>query len=355
MYISNLTLKNFRNHTYASFEFEKGLNILQGDNGVGKTNIIEAMYYLSVARSFRGVENKLLIQEGKDKSRIEASINEGRIVRDIQIDLINDIRQILVNKKPIKKLSELSKCVNVILFEPEDVFIFKGPPKDRRNFLDISLSKKSGVYLDYISRYEKVLKQRNSVLKEDNPDMTLLNTCTEMLIKLSQPIIRYRELYVEEINKVLSKIVNSLNGKEEQIELVYTPFIKNDDKFIETAKKVFEKGLENDLKKKATSIGIHREDFMCRFKGNDIALSGSQGENRIVSIGLKLAPYFLIEDEDKKPIVALDDVMSELDATHRANLIKLLENFEQVFISATSLNIKGAKIYTLKKKNITEK
>ncbi len=350
MYISNLTLKNFRNHTYASFEFQKGLNILQGDNGVGKTNIIEAMYYLSVARSFRGVENKLLIQEDKDKSRIEASINEGRIVRDIQIDLIDDARQILVNKKPIKKLSELSKCVNVILFEPEDVFIFKGPPKDRRNFLDISLSKKSGVYLDYISRYEKVLKQRNSVLKEDNPDMTLLNTCTEMLIKLSQPIIRYRELYIEEINKVLSKIVNSLNGKEEQIELVYAPFIKNDDKFIETAKKVFEKGLENDLKKKATSIGIHREDFMCKFKGNDIALSGSQGENRIVSIGLKLAPYFLIEDEDKKPIVALDDVMSELDATHRANLIKLLENFEQVFISATSLNIKGAKIYTLKKK-----
>lgn len=350
MYISSLVLKNFRNHSCASFDFSHRINVLEGDNGVGKTNIAEAIYYLSIARSFRGADNTDLIFEGKERGEIQACVHEGKIVRQINITIVKEGRLIMVGGKPIRKLSELSKCVNVVLFEPEDVFIFRGSPKARRNYLDISLSKKSIVYLDYISRYEKVLKQRNNILKSSNIDRVLLDATTEMLIKLSAPIIKFRQMYVKDINQTLSKIMHSLTGENKTIELVYEPFAPCDDKFIDTAKKAFEKGLDADLKKKSTSIGIHREDFYALYDGANIASHGSQGENRMAAIALKLAPYFLIEDKDKRPIVVLDDVMSELDSNHKTKLVEFLNKMDQVFITATNLKIDGAAIYKLKKK-----
>jgi DNA replication and repair protein RecF len=246
---------------------------------------------------------------------------------------------VMINGKSISKLSELSKCVNVILFQPKDVQLFSGPPRDRRNFLDISISKKSSIYLDYISRYEKVLKERNDLLKSDNIDHTLLDVTTELLIKLSGSIISYRQMYVKDINDILNKITRALTGEKGKFELKYYPFVAYDADFIENAKKAFKRAEESDLKHKQTSIGIHREDISISLNGRDIASFGSQGENRIAALALKLSPYFLIEDKDKKPIVVLDDVMSELDQKHQERLIKFLRKFNQVFITATKLDI----------------
>ena len=350
MFVKTLTIKNFRNHDYLTFEFTKGLNLLTGPNAAGKTNVAEAIYYLSLARSFRGVEDEGLISKGKDKSEIFAVVSEGNLNRKIQIILTNEGRQVLINSKPISKLSELSKCVNVVLFEPKDVMLFRGSPKERRNFLDINLSKKSLPYLDYISRYEKVLKERNELLKSEKIDPVLLETTTEMLIKLSGPIVSYRQMYIKDITDILNKITRALTGEQAKVEIIYKPFVEYDADFQTKAKEAFKRAEESDLHRKATSIGIHREDFSISLNGRDIALFGSQGENRMIALALKLSPYFLIEDKDKRPVVVLDDVMSELDQTHRQRLIMFLKKLDQVFITATRLEVDGASHYQIKKK-----
>ena len=351
MVVNSLSIKNFRNHNYLSFDFAKGLNIITGSNAIGKTNIVEAIYYLSLARSFRGVDDIDLIEKGRDVSEIEAVVSEGVLTRKIKITINQDGRKVNINGKPISKLSELAKVTNVVLFEPKDVLLFRGSPKERRNFLDINLSKKSAPYLDYISRYEKVLKERNELLKTDKIDKVLLDTTTEMLVKLSGPIVNYRTMYLKDITDILNKITRALTGEENQVEIIYKPFVEYGPDFQSKAKEAFKRAEEGDLHRKATSIGVHREDFSISLNGRDIAMFGSQGENRIVALALKISPYFLIEDKDKRPIVVLDDVMSELDQTHRQRLIAFLKKLDQVFITATKLEVEGASHYRIKGKS----
>ena len=350
MIVKTITLKGFRNHDYLSYDFNPGINVLTGPNGAGKTNVIESLYYLSLARSFRLNDSEGLIKKDKDKAEIYAEVLEGKLPRKIRIIISPTGHQIFINGKPASKVSDLAKVVNVVLFEPKDVLLFRGSPRARRNFLDISLSKKSPSYLDYISRYEKVLKERNELLKGEKVDKTLLDTTTEMLVKLSGPIVGYRQMYVKDINDILNKITRALTGEENTIEVIYKPFVENSVNFEKEALDAFKKAEEGDLKKKVTSIGVHREDFSVNLNGRDVGEFGSQGENRLAALALKLSPYFLIEDKDKRPIIALDDVMSELDQNHRLRLIAFLKKFEQVFITATRLEISGASHYQIKKK-----
>ena len=339
MLIKRIGLKNFRNHQSLSFEFTDRLNVLTGLNAVGKTNIVEAIYYLSLGRSFRTGEDVDLIKKNHERAEIDATILEGELTRKIKIIITKTGRVVMINGKSISKLSELSKCVNVILFQPKDVMLFSGPPRDRRNFLDIAISKKSSIYLDYISRYDKVLKERNDLLKMDKVDQTLLDVTTELMVKLSGSIISYRQMYVKDINDILNKITRALTGEKGRFELKYYPFVPYDADYQENAKKAFKRAEESDFKHKQTSIGIHREDISINLNGRDIATFGSQGENRIAALALKLSPYFLIEDKDKKPIIVLDDVMSELDHNNQERLIKFLRKFNQVFITGTKLDI----------------
>ena len=350
MVIKSLTLKNFRNHPYSTFEFSEGLNLITGPNAAGKTNIAEAIYYLSLARSFRGVDDIDLIQKGKERSEILAVVSEGELDRKIHVVFDKQGRRVLINGKPIQKIAELAKCMNVVIFEPKDVMLFKGSPKEGRNFLDINLAKKCTPYFDLKSRYDKVLKERNEVLKSNKIDPVLLEATTEMLVKLSDPIVNYRQIYVKDITDILNKITRALTGEDANVEVHYKPFVEPGADFQTRAKDAFKRAEESDFKQKATTIGIHREDFSISLNGRDIALFGSQGENRMVALALKISPYFLIEDRDKRPIVVLDDVMSELDKTHRQKLIKFLKKMKQVFITATSLEVEGASQYPIEKR-----
>lgn len=349
MIITNLKIKNFRNQSYRNFDFNKGINVISGPNGVGKTSIVEAIYYLSLARSFRYGEDKDLIQKEHDFALIEANINEGEINRKIKINLTADKKEIFINNKKIRKLSELSAVSNVISFIPDDVMLFKSPPGKRRTYLDINLSKKNPLYFDYISRYEKALKERNDILKMEKLDPTLLDASTEVLAKLSGPILNYRQDYVKDINNILKYITHALTGaREDNFEVIYKPFIEYNSDYQNEALNAFNRSLERDIRTKQTNIGVHREDFSMTLNGRDIALYGSQGENRIAALAIMLAPYFLIEDEAKRPIVVLDDVMSELDNKHRELLIKFLDKLDQVFITGTKLNVKNGNTIELK-------
>ena len=156
-------------------------------------------------------------------------------------------------------------------------------------------------------------------------------------------------MYVKDINDILNKITRALTGDNQKFEVKYYPFVSYDADYSENAKKAFKRAEESDFKHKQTSIGVHREDISISLNGRDIATFGSQGENRIAALALKLSPYFLIEDKDKKPIIVLDDVMSELDQKHQERLIKFLRKFNQVFITGTKLDIPDCNHLLIKK------
>lgn len=355
MIVSKLVLKNFRNYDSLNLKFERGINFIVGDNAEGKTNIVEAIHFLSLARSFRTSECVELIKERRQFATIEARVEEDTNRKDIVALLTSSSKKIMCNGKPVRKMSDLSSLVNVIVFEPKDSLMFNDSPLVRRNFLDINLSKKSRIYLDNLMTFEKLLKERNTILKNENIDRLQLNVVTEQLIAVQEAISKYRQAYVGEINAVLSKIITAIKGENEVAKLEYSPFTKLDDKFLERARALYERNLESDIKHHITQIGVHREDMKMMLNGKDISVYGSQGENRISVIALKLAPYFLIEEESKRPVVVLDDVMSELDKEHSDRLVKFLERFEQVFITSTDTKYKNASVYEVKKHIVTRR
>ena len=199
----------------------------------------------------------VIIQKDKESAIISATILEGSLIRKIRVLINKEGKQVFINGKPISRLSELAKCMNVILFEPKDVMLFRGSPKARRNFLDISLSKKSQPYMDYISRYDKILKERNELLKQNVIDPYLLDATTEMLVKLSGPIVSYRQMYFKDINNILNKITHALTGENGKLEVIYKPFIPYDEHFQDNALNAFKKEEEKDLKKKVLIAAIN--------------------------------------------------------------------------------------------------
>lgn len=340
MIVTHLELRNFRNYPSIDLDFDEKANIVTGKNGSGKTNIVEAVYFLSLCKSWRTNETRALIRQGSNFALIRADVREGELHRRIEIQITSQGKKISLNGKPIRRLSELSKIVNVALFSPEDVNIFKDSPSSRRNFLDISLSKQSPDYFSLIGKYNKLLQERNAAMKNVNPDRTYLEVLTDQMIDVSEPIAHYRSVYLEGLNKILSKLASALYGQSRTVLLVYKPFIRSAE-FKPAAKKAYERSLESDLFHKTTSVGVHREDFSLMLDGKDISLYGSQGENRLAAIALKLTPFFLIEDGGRKPITVLDDVYSELDAIHAERLTNLIKSLGQVFVTSAEVSIEG--------------
>ncbi len=345
MIVTKLELKSFRNYPSLVVDFDKKLNVITGPNGAGKTNIVEAIHYLSLARSFRAENDFELMRRGDTTAFIDATITEGDLTRKVRVTFTPEGKLISCNGKKIARLSELSHLVNVIIFEPSDVNLFRDVPKARRKFLDVSLSKQSSTYLGLISRYEKALKERNAILKSERPDLLHLDATTELMVELSEPIIQYREEYVAHINEILGRIVQALGGVDVQAQVVYQPFMKAISDFPSEARLMFAQSLETDLRRKSSSVGIQREDFSVLLNGSDIGRYGSQGENRLIALALKLSPYFLIKNKEKRPIIVLDDALSELDENHQERLIQFLGRFEQVFITTTHYEKKDASVY----------
>jgi DNA replication and repair protein RecF len=343
MKLSHLALRNFRSYPSVELDFPLGMNLILGSNGSGKSNLVEAIYYLSLAKSWRSNEDRALIAYGEANAVIRANIVEANLSHEIEIQLSPAGRKILVSGKPIHRLSELSRLVNVVLFAPEDVALFKGSPSDRRSFLDVNLAKQSLDYFSLIGKHNRLLEERNAALKSDKVDRTYLEVVTERLIEVGAPIEGYRRVYIEALNKVLSETASALYGHKRTAILAFHPFVKGSD-YASEARKAFQRSETYDLLHRQTSVGLQREDFSLDLDGKDIALYGSQGENRLAAIALKLSPYFLQEDEEKKPIAVLDDVYSELDEEHAAALTALLKSLKQSFVTAANLSVDGASV-----------
>ena len=351
MYISHIHLKNFRGYHSLSLDFTRGINVFTGVNASGKTNLLEAIHYLSFAKSFRGVDDQQLIKNSETQAVINAVVVTNTNQTKINILIDQNGKKIQVNEKGISKLSELNKITNVIIFEPKDVNIFKDSPKNRRNYLDINISKLNPIYGEVISRVDHLIKERNELLKSETIDQTQLSILTDQLINEEKQVITMRQEFVTKLNSVISKVAQAITGDESKVNIVYLPFVKLDD-YENNAKKLYQDNLENDIKRKATNVGVHREDFNLMMNEQNIALNGSQGENRLMAIVLKLSPYFLVSDKANHPIVALDDVMSELDNNHQKKLIDFLRKLDQVFITATNLYISQSAICEINKHQI---
>ena len=335
MIVKELELHNLRNYEYLKVNFNKGINYIYGENASGKTNILEAIYFLSLTRSFRTNEIEELIKKDASFARILAKIDTQNVSKTLEIIFNKSGKKILVNGKKVLKISELNSLINVISFIPKNTNLLKDAPKERRKFLNIYLSKFSNNYLKTLSVYEKILKERNDAFKAYKINPTLIDILTNQLISLNKEIYLYRKKFVNEINKYLADVFKEVSLTNEKLKMEYESFLNNQNENIENfLKNEFENIKEEEFKRKQTLIGIHKDDFKIYIDEKDVSLYGSQGENRISIISLILSLYFLNKEE--KPIIVLDDVISELDEKHEENLLKYLENFNQVFITNTA-------------------
>ena len=335
MIVKELELHNLRNYEYLKVNFNKGINYIYGENASGKTNILEAIYFLSLTRSFRTSEIEELVKKDASFARILAKIDTQNVSKTLEISFNKSGKKILVNGKKVLKISELNSLINVISFIPKNTNLLKDAPKERRKFLNIYLSKFSNNYLKTLSVYEKILKERNDAFKAYKINPTLIDILTNQLISLNKEIYLYRKKFVNEINKYLADVFKEVSLTNEKLKMEYESFLNNQNENIENfLKNEFENIKEEEFKRKQTLIGIHKDDFKIYIDEKDVSLYGSQGENRISIISLILSLYFLNKEE--KSIIVLDDVISELDEKHEENLLKYLENFNQVFITNTA-------------------
>lgn len=337
MIIQSIELKNFRNYEDLKIAFDRGTNILYGDNAQGKTNILEAAYLSGTTKSHKGSKDKEMVRFGETEAHIRTTILKKE--REYQIDIHlkqNRAKGIAINKVPIKKASELFGILNMVFFSPEDLNIIKNGPAERRRFLDAELCQLDKIYLSDLTKYNKVLNQRNKLLKDMvyRPDLKDTLPIWDMqLIESGRKIIARRKKFVEELNEIVHDIHYSISGEKEELLLQYEPNI--DDIFFEDE---LNRAKERDLKYCQTSVGPHRDDLRFCIQGVDIRKFGSQGQQRTSALSLKLSEIELVKRSiHDTPVLLLDDVLSELDSNRQNYLLNHIHD-TQTIITCTGLD-----------------
>ena len=319
--------------------FDEKINIIYGDNAQGKTNILESMYVCATSKSHRGSKDREIIRFDNDESHIKVNVKKNDMNYRIDMHLKkNKPKGIAVNGIPIKRAVELFGILNIVFFYPEDVNIIKNGPSERRRFIDMELSQLDKIYLDCLINYNKVVNQRNSLLKEyafsgREDIISSLDIWDMQLVKYGNDVIKSREKFVKEINDLVKSIHTKLSGDREQLEIIYEPCVKEQD---------FESELvrvrDRDLKFKCTNIGPHKDDMCFLINGMDVRKYGSQGQQRTAALSLKLAEIELVKQIiHDTPVLFLDDVLSELDSRRQNFLLDSIGNI-QTMITCTGLD-----------------
>lgn len=320
MKIESLKLKNFRNYELLNLKFDDAANIFYGDNAQGKTNILEAVYLSGTTKSHRGSKDRDMIRFGEEESHIEVMVKKNEMTYQIDLHLKkNSPKGIAINKMPIRKASELFGIVNIVFFSPEDLNIIKNGPSERRRFIDLELSQLDKIYLKNLSNYNRIINQRNHLLKEIQYQKDLIQTLEiwdMQLVTYGTAIIERRKIFIDEINKIVSSIHKKLTGERENIQLIYEPSIGS-----MSLEQALMKNREKDMKIKSTSVGPHRDDICFKNGSLDLRRFGSQGQQRTAALSLKLSEIELVKKAiNDTPVLLLDDVLSELDK-HRQNYL----------------------------------
>ena len=360
MIIKSIELSNFRNYESLDLDFDYGTNILYGNNAQGKTNILEAVSVSGTTRSHKGSKDKEMIRFGEEEAHIKTVVNKKDM--DYQIDVHmkkNKTKGIAVNKVPLKKASELFGILNIVFFSPEDLNIIKNGPSERRRFLDSELCQLDKIYLSDLAKYNKILNQRNKLLKDMvfRPDLKeTLPIWDAQLIDYGKRIIKRRKSFVDELNEIVFNIHKQISGEKEELVLKYEPNI--DDAFFHDE---LNRAKERDMRFCQTSVGPHRDDMQFSVFDVDIRKYGSQGQQRTSALSLKLAEIELVKRNiNETPILLLDDVLSELDSSIQNYLLNSIHDI-QTIITCTGLDefiknrFKIDKIFNVVEGVVTEK
>lgn len=337
MIIESIRLEKFRNYESLDLKIDPGTNIFYGDNAQGKTNILESVYLCGTTKSHKGSKDREMIFFGAEESHIRMKLLKGDISVKIDMHLRrNKTKGIAVNGVPIRKASELLGIANFVFFSPEDLNIIKNGPAERRRFIDMELCQLSKVYLHNLSNYNKIINQRNKLLKEVGfrPDYAdMLDIWDMQMVEYGKKIIEERRAFVKRLNGIIYDIHQNLTGKKEELVVDYEENIA-----AEEFEAVLRKNRERDLKMKMSLTGPHRDDLCFRIRGIDIRKFGSQGQQRTAALSLKLSEIELVKQEvHDTPILLLDDVLSELDSKRQRYLLESIHDI-QTLITCTGLD-----------------
>lgn len=337
MIIKSLELADFRNYDSLHIDFSSGTNILYGDNAQGKTNILEAIYLCATTKSHKGSKDKDIVNFNKEEAHIRTYLEKDDI--DMRIDMHlrkNKTKGIAIDGNKIKKAADLLGLLNVVFFSPEDLSIIKNGPAERRRFVDMELCQLDQFYLYNLNHYNKIVNQRNKLLKDMyfNPSLRdTLNIWDSQLISFGSKIIERRQLFVEQLNEIIYDIHKKLSGGKEELIIQYEPNVT-----IENYEKSLYESQDRDVKLKQTTVGSHRDDFSFMAGNIDIRKFGSQGQQRTAALSLKLSEIELVKKMTKdNPILLLDDVLSELDSNRQNYLLSTIGNI-QTIITCTGLD-----------------
>lgn len=337
MIVESLELLDYRNYSHLHLQFSDGINIFYGDNAQGKTNILEALYVCGTTKSHRASVDKELIQFEKQEAHIRVHLKKRDVPHKIDMHLKRTkSKGAAIDGIPIKKSSELFGLLNIIFFSPEDLSIIKNGPGERRRFLDLELCQLDRIYFHNLSNYNKVLKQRNQLLKQINfqPDLQeTLEIWDEQLVQYGVEIIKRRKQFLFMLNDMIGKIHSRLTGNREHLIISYE---KN------TSEETFLEQLRSkwnvDKKQCLTTVGPHRDDICFKVNEIDIRKFGSQGQQRTAALSLKLSEIELVKQMiGDTPILLLDDVLSELDTKRKNFLLGSIEGV-QTMITCTGLD-----------------
>lgn len=336
MIIKSIELADYRNYDSLTMEFSPGTNILYGDNAQGKTNILEAIYVSATTKSHKGSKDRDIINFDKEEAHIRTYIEKGGIESRIDMHLRrNKSKGLAVDGQRLKKAAELIGMCNIVFFSPEDLGIIKNGPSERRRFVDMELCQLDSFYFYNLSNYNKIVDQRNSLLKDMfyNPQLKdTLNIWDMQLVSYGSKIIERRKLFIEQLNEIIGDIHYSLSGGRERIRVQYEPDVE-----IEEFEKKLSSNQERDIKAKMTTVGPHRDDFSFLIGDIDIRKFGSQGQQRTAALSLKLSEIELVKKITKDtPVLLLDDVLSELDSNRQNYLLNSIGEI-QTIITCTGL------------------
>ncbi|MFH5881425.1 DNA replication/repair protein RecF [Liberiplasma polymorphum] len=336
MIIKQLELSSFRIYNTLNLEFHPNLNIIIGDNAQGKTSILEAIHLLGLTKSHKLSKDEDIIQKGAEYAKISALCDFKDKKTQLNMVLSKGGKKVKYNRIEMTKLSDYIGLLNVVMFSPEDLDLIKGAPLERRRFLDLEIGQLSKNYINDLTHYRRLLKERNDVLKGISLkkfDHITLEVITDQLIHYAEKIVTKRKTFIESLNNHLTETIPLISEEDPVVKIVYEPSIEKD------FKKALEKKEPIDILTGSTSLGPHRDDYGFYYDDDVVKNFASQGQIRTIVLALKLAVTEMIfAKRGHYPIVLLDDVFSELDYKRQESIIYKLNKNAQIFITTTDLN-----------------
>ncbi len=349
MKIRNIHVQKFRNHTQTRATFSKGINAVLGENGEGKTNLLEAISYLCLTKSFFGSADALVLQVGENRFEVSGELEAdtgAQYLVGVWYDRQQEEKKFSVNKSVVAKLSDVVGLFPVVVLAPESAAITSGGPTERRRFLDFVISQASKVYLEDLLEYRRVLRHRNKILFSAKVERTdparLLEPWDEELIDRGARIIHRRQVFTKEMQPFIEDAYVKIAGRGEEPSIQYQPAVAaGEDATVEAIQEQFGVDLRRlggeERKLGLTLVGPHRDEVELMVQRLGVRSHASQGQHKTLLLALKIAEFiYLREKRDEGPILLLDDMFTELDARRANRLLQLIEGIGQVFVTATS-------------------